>query len=338
MRCDAMTNADQGRARVCRRQAGLSLVEMMVAMTVGLLLIAATSMLFASTSRARHELQKTSRMMENGRYAQDLLVEDLRSAGFYGEMTVLAAAASIPDPCAVDPALFGWSAAAPITMPAPVVGIRESEATPACVPDRLAGTDIVVVRRVSSVAIPVAAVPANVTHVQTTRCDSELTSFAVGSTAAELTMRNAGCTGTALAREYFVRIYYVASCNECGQDTIPTLKRVELAGNTLRVTPLVEGIENLQVDFGFDLDGSGVADRFLDGPSGVAGQADNDWRNVMAVRVHLLARTTEMPAGHVDSREYFLGSFGTLGPYNDGWKRSLFTSTARLNNPAGARE
>jgi type IV pilus assembly protein PilW len=321
-----------------RPQRGVTLVELMVAMAVGLLLIAATTMLFASTSRSRLELQKTSRMMESGRYAQDLLIEDLRHAGFYGEMSILPAAVSIADPCATDPADLGWSAAAPLTIPAPVSGIGEAEATPGCVADRLDGTDIVVVRRVSTVPRPVDALPAGVLHVQTSRCAEDVPAFAVGSTAADLPLRGAACVAAATARQYFVRIYYVSRCNECGVDTIPTLKRVELDGLQMRVTPLVEGIENLQLDYGFDLDGDGIADRFLPGLSGVPGEPDDDWGNVVAVRVHLLARTPDLPAGHLDGRTYTLGLFGPLGPMNDGWKRSVFTSMARLNNPAGRRE
>jgi type IV pilus assembly protein PilW len=321
------------------RQAGVSLVELMVAITVGLMLIAATTILFASTSHSRQELQKTSRMMENGRYAQDMMIEDLRHAGFYGELAILAADVSVPDPCAIAPADLGWSPVAPLTVPAPVVGIGEGEATPVCVPQRLAGTDIVVVRRVDTVARPVAALPANTTHVQVTRCAEDGPAFAVGRTAAELPLRLADCdVALAAARQYLVRIYYVASCNECGRDQIPTLKRVELVGDEMRVTPLVEGIENMQLDYGFDLDGDGTADRFLPGLSGVVGQADNDWGNLVSVRVNLLVRTPELPAGYVDDRTYTLGLFGAVGPFGDGWKRGVFASTARLNNPAGRRE
>ncbi|MFT5084284.1 MAG: type IV pilus assembly protein PilW, partial [Lentisphaeria bacterium] len=50
---------------------------------------------------------------------------------------------------------------------------------------------------------------------------------------------------------------------------------------------LVQGVENVQVLYGFDSNGSGVANRYLDAD----GLAFGDWANVVSVRLHLLFRS-----------------------------------------------
>ena len=50
-------------------QRGFTLVELMVAMTLSLLVLVVMITLFANTSAARSEIDKSSRQIENGRFA-----------------------------------------------------------------------------------------------------------------------------------------------------------------------------------------------------------------------------------------------------------------------------
>jgi type IV pilus assembly protein PilW len=59
--------------------------------------------------------------------------------------------------------------------------------------------------------------------------------------------------------------------------------------------------------------------------------------NVVTVRIHVLARSLEPTQGYSDTKTYTLGT-GTMGPFGDGFKRHVFTTTVRLINPAGRRE
>ena len=60
--------------------------------------------------------------------------------------------------------------------------------------------------------------------------------------------------------------------------------------------------------------------------------------NVVAVKVYVLARANEPTQGYTDTKTYTLGSSGNIGPFNDGFKRHVFSTTIRLNNIAGRRE
>jgi type IV pilus assembly protein PilW len=115
---------------------------------------------------------------------------------------------------------------------------------------------------------------------------------------------------------------------------IPTLKRIELTSNGVSsVVSLVEGIENLQLDYGVDADKDGVPDTtYTTDPASVAA-----WMNVVAVRINLLSRQIEPTNGYTDPRTYDMGVAGAYTPA----ARTSATSTntvVRVVNPASRRE
>jgi prepilin-type N-terminal cleavage/methylation domain-containing protein len=59
--------------------------------------------------------------------------------------------------------------------------------------------------------------------------------------------------------------------------------------------------------------------------------------NVAAVNVYVLARSREITPGYTDAKTYALGST-KLGPFNDSYKRHLFSTSVRLTNVSGRRE
>src|SRR5213082_3177291 len=82
-------------------QRGFSLVEMMIAMTIGLMITAGLVTVFANTSNSQAELRRTSQQIENGRYAMDVLSQDLQVTGYFGSWRKIVAPATAPDPCSL---------------------------------------------------------------------------------------------------------------------------------------------------------------------------------------------------------------------------------------------
>jgi type IV pilus assembly protein PilW len=177
-------------------------------------------------------------------------------------------------------------------------------------------------------------------HVQVSKCNLDAPrAWRFTSDGSDFTLRNIDCATRADIRRVIARTYYVAACNECGRDTIPTLKRVDLDGDRVVETALVEGVENLQLEYGFDRNNDGNADVFLRGLSGVAGAPDNLWSNVVAARVYVLARSADAEAGHVEAeRRYDFGEAGTAYGTRDGYKRTMLAALVRMPNVAGPRE
>jgi type IV pilus assembly protein PilW len=242
----------------------------------------------------------------------------------------------VPDPCATTLAAQGW-AQTPFTMPVAITGYAAADPAPMCLPDRKTGTAIAVLRRVSSTTTP----PIEATvggYLQVSKCLVDPKPFVVSHDPADFTLRNLDCTTVADVRQLVVRTYYVASCNVCGGDTIPTLKRAEWIGGEIVVTPIAEGVENLQLEYGFDGNGDGEPDKFLAEPDAALGPEYGKWGNVMAARLHVLFRSTDTQLGHVDAKQFDLGPAGLTQPAHDGYRRLLLTTLAIPRNPAGQRE
>lgn len=66
------------------RQHGLSLIELMISITLGLVLIAGVIHVFLSSRVVFSTQQAMSRAQENGRLGIELMSEDIRMAGFWG--------------------------------------------------------------------------------------------------------------------------------------------------------------------------------------------------------------------------------------------------------------
>jgi type IV pilus assembly protein PilW len=89
MRDDTMTRAI-GRRGPALRERGVTLVELMVAMLLGLLLTAGAIQVFAGNRVAYSFNQGLARLQENGRFAIDTLNFRTRMAGYYGCLSEIA--------------------------------------------------------------------------------------------------------------------------------------------------------------------------------------------------------------------------------------------------------
>src|SRR4030095_6844788 len=260
--------------RRLNRNAGVSLIEMMIAITIRLVLLTVLATVFDRTTNGRTSLERVSRLTENSRYAADVIGDDIRHAGFYGTfMPPSDAVFTDPSPCdwdVVDNARIGWDPnATPPRYPAQLMGYDDPvAATPAlgCLPDRVPGTDVLVIRRSSS--IPIAGVNADIrnVYIQASQCLNDPAFLRVSNTAAVFDLRTVACDPLVRVplRRYFVRVYYVASCNECQpSDGIRTLRRAEFTETGLRLVPLAEGVEEFQIEYAFDTNNDGTPETFL---------------------------------------------------------------------------
>lgn len=336
-----------------RRLRGFSLIELMVAIVLGLLAMLVLTRLMSQQSVARGEIEKSGRQIENGRYAMSLLQDDIQLAGYYGQNGGSPAVlGSLPNPCerGLTAASLGSIATA---LALPIQGYNDPQlqaSLPACLDaaNHRDGTDVIVIRRSAAdnaVTTPADTV-ANRLYLQATPA-AMLVGAGVADDAAALVVfplkRKDGITPAEL-RRYVVHIYFISPCHvpapaagelcTAAADNgrpIPTLKRLELTETGFIVTPLVEGIENLQFQYGLDRNADGAPDDYESSPD-VA-----EFSDVMAVQVHLLARATEPSAGHVDERSYQLGDVAVAAPGDD-YKRQAYSVAVRAVNVSGRRE
>jgi type IV pilus assembly protein PilW len=74
-----------------------------------------------------------------------------------------------------------------------------------------------------------------------------------------------------------------------------------------------------------------------------AAVATKELMHAVAVKIFVLVRGEKTSSGYTDSKKYCMASSCStstdyMGPFNDGYKRHLFTQTIRLTNVAGRRE
>jgi type IV pilus assembly protein PilW len=67
-----------------RKQSGISLVEILIAMLLGLVLTGGILQMFSSTRQTNRVHEATARMQENGRMALEVISRDVRMADFWG--------------------------------------------------------------------------------------------------------------------------------------------------------------------------------------------------------------------------------------------------------------
>jgi len=359
-----------------RAQQGLSLLELMIAITIGLGLLAALTTVFVNSSRSQTELARASQQIENGRFAVQTLQDDIWHAGFYGRHIAYTTTApvAVPDPCSTN-VNTGVPTPTPLqdALVFAVQGYNDPASVPTvltCLPasDFVATNDILIVRRAESRVTPIGSLTANMFYLQSVAepynpatLQAMKPVIAKGNPSTAFNQISPTTSELGEIRRFHVHIYFVAPCSapagggtsctgaaDDGGRPIPTLKRLELSPTgTFQVVPLVEGIEKLQVEYGIDTPlvglpagapyaGDGMPDTYIAAPTA------EQFTQVVAVRLHILARTTEPSGGYVDAKTYNLGLHGTYEPNLSAadrpYKRHLFTTVVRLHNVAGWRE
>jgi type IV pilus assembly protein PilW len=253
------------------RQTGLSLIELMVAVAISLVILAALVALFVNTSRSNREFARANSMIENGRLAVQVLENDVIHAGYWGtyvpdfdDQTTAAVPddvpTAIPDPClAYNPAnwtddyidnLIGMS----------IQVYDDATVCAGIVANLLAGTDVLIVRHLEP-CIPGGpspncdAVVAGRLYFQSTLCTTDVEDRVLDTAGFTLLQRD--CVTPAETRRFMSSIYYVRDFAVTAGDGIPTLMRsqFDLAGGVLEhqpAVPLIEGIEGFRVELGVD--------------------------------------------------------------------------------------
>jgi type IV pilus assembly protein PilW len=222
--------------------------------------------------------------------------------------------------------------------------------SPQCIANRVADSDVLVVRRVHTQSLSAPAVadtPYLQVSLQSSLCTSTEASYVLDiiRSPSPFTLHKRDCTAAAVVREYVVHVYYIASCDDCtANDGIPTLKRVKLSGNSMTTESLAQGIADMRVDYGLDGNNDGFpdlykkcgADATYSGPC-----TPTDWSNMMAVKLYLLTRNVEKSPGYNDTKVYNMGLVGALPALSvaeRAYKHHVYSAPIRIVSASDARE
>jgi type IV pilus assembly protein PilW len=347
-----------------RKIQGLSLVELMVALTIGLIILAGVSTLFVSSKKTYTTQDRLARLQENARFAMQFLIKDLRLAGYYGCVDEID---SETVHSAINDSGFAYDLSIPIEGLSNVAGSVASPtgtwypSTDTTVPAKIKlGTDAVAIRMQDpATAVEVREeMPSVSAEIKTdavtginandiimiSDCKSaDLFQVTATNTSALTVQHNTG-VGTpgnknppegwlskpyappAKVMKFVTRRYYIRD-NENG---IPALYRDDNLGAPIE---LVEGIESLKISFGKDTDGDKIPNIYLKAGDAKLDSAE-EWSTVNSIRIGILARTVNDKDTDIDNNTYDVDGDGSneFPAQGDRNKRRVFQSVVVLRN------
>jgi len=315
-----------------KSQQGLTILEMLIALVLGLILFAGVMSIFVGMRVTTQETTSYGELQENGRFALSMITNDLIRQGFWGDMDGNLDFAGLTQ--TIDPALLAGdciggganNASFPIAIGhfrtlwgTTVVGA----ANMGCINDAVIGSDIIQIKRAISSPVLPANVAANRYYL------------ASNPNSAAIFAGNAAVPNLNFARlwEYQHHVYYIS--NEAqGNDVVPVLRQGQLTnvGNAMNFSMVVEGIERIRFMYGVDTDDDGAVNAFISANNMTNAFWDNENDvSILAVKVYVLARDILRDQKYTNTNTYQLGDLAVQGN-GDNYRRLLFSSTITLHN------
>jgi type IV pilus assembly protein PilW len=350
------------------RQRGLSLVEIMVATTLGLVLMTGLIQIFISNKQTYRVQEAMARMQENGRYALRMITSDLRASGFRG-CNARRTMESLNR-------LNGSSGSLLWDYDFPMQGFEATSST-AWTPtisatpftDALGGRDLITIRHsigspllltddvnpsTADVKVlrPTGLVTGNI--VVLSNCNNsavfQITGITsnTGSTPASDTLAHAasGTPGNAsddllqVFRTNFSNVeatpvatstYYIKN----GASGLPSLYLDRRDGVNASSQEVVEGVQDLQILYGLDTDTASedykdrVPNRYVTANNVVT--TNTSWANVVSIKIDLLLQSSDNYLADSPQTYTFNGTTTTPGA-SDKRLRRVFSATVDLRN------
>ena len=311
-----------------RTQAGLTLVELMVALAIGSFLVIGAVQIYNQSREAFIINESIARVQETAQFAMDTIESDLRMASNWGRTSrSLSILGRFDDPKALNfvPGDCGndWV----LDLSKPVDGTDQGYTLPcAALGGAQAASDLITIRRASVAAQPVQA---GRLQIQSTRMHGEI--FDDG---AVPPIFNPAESAT---HNLMVSSYYVAADSNLIPG-VPTLRRKVLVVNggvsAVDDQEVAPGVENLQVQLGVDVDEDNTVDRYVNPGSDIYNPAAAGYipgARVITARIWLVVRGTSRETGIADNTNYQPGN-ANLGTFNDEYRRLQVSKTILLRN------
>ncbi len=320
-----------------RSARGLSLVELIISLALGMGLSLLIVDAFHQGLRGATREEVLARMRENGRFAATLLRRELEHAAMLHHGPLVPEPASLP--VAIDCAAGNW--ALDTALPLDVINGASEPLRSAggrvltClgpVHSRNGvspGTDVIALKRVAADAtVKNGSLVGRARETQWyLRSEGDVREWAyVGSSGRFEPGVVAPGNGVDM-REYYARLFYIRSWSQRPGDGIPSLCIEQLSGSRMSTECVVEGVEDLQVELGLDTDGDGVVDSVTANPGAA------DLSLVVRAEYFLLLRSIDTLPGAGTGGHFQLGAKAVYVP-EDGYHRERVSGVVQLVNLA----
>jgi len=315
------------------KQRGFSMVELLIAMMLSVTLAAGIVNIFVNNRHSFRQDENISRMQDDARHALREIAFDISMAGHYGDLHLPSAVnvdgeLSIDVDCgptdepdwmyrATDPAT-GDSLSLVATDNATASTVNAAHS---CIAggELQEGSDVVSIKRVAGAQT--ATPSAGNVYLRT--------NGTVGFLFDGPEPEDAPVVVAAPSADWPFRpsIYFIRAFANAPDDGIPTLCRkiMDGAGPAMTTECLATGIENLQIEYGIDSSLDGHPNVYVSNPT-IA-----QLQNVVAARIFLVARTTEIDTRYTNDKTYSVSNSPDFAP-NDSFHRRVFYANVTIRN------
>ena len=297
------------------------MIELMVSIAIGLFLIAGIFTVFLNSSQSQKVVEDEVKLIDDARFALETIGYDLKHAGIYGtlnhESYDKVDSASITGFSSVTGQCGGAGSGWVTRVSQPVFTSNDTNPYSSNCITKYGAGDVLEVRYVNRID-NTAPLFNNVLYMSS---DSNNAQFFLGSTPPTIVSPQ--------ARNYqaVAKAYYVSNYTNSVGDGVPSLHMVSLQpGPVVTDTILLEGVEDMQLQFGLVADNSSTSVVTWEHPT-----ATMDWSRVIAARIWLVMQSKEK-IRDVDTSTSFEVA-GVVKNYpNDGYRRVMVTTAVRLRN------
>lgn len=319
-------------SRAQRRATGFSMVELLIAIVLGLLVVAGLINLFIANRKAYQVQSGNNFIQENLRLATDRMSSSIRMADYWaGNKAINVTGSGGKTITAKGKCSGAWATAltASTSGGGGVYGYNGGTSFPidsACVDDSanyIAGTDVLVLRYADAQALSPgpadATTPATASTI--TGNASEVFLLATPGVSGELFAGKVPTTTTAKLQRYAypfqLDMYYLRPCSVIGSGSacastddgglpLPTLMRMHLQPDgTFASDPVVSGIEQLKLEYGVTSDPANVIPTYQDAGTVTT---NGQWANVVSVRVNMVSVNPNRDVTMPHTGTYTLGN------------------------------
>ena len=338
-----------------RYSSGFTLVELMLAMLIGVIIMGGVMQLFISTRDTQRNSEDQLKMLSSARFAIETISYDLRHAGVWGRHNNSQNIACHSDAttslaCPVSALALATSDCRPseyINFNQPLVGIDNNNVFThptdttldvdysACANDSyLANTDVLSMRYADTNRIDSASLLSGVPYVRSNLRDGMVFIGPAVPASSFFKWNDPDATSNHLL---ISRTYYVSDYTDEIGDGIPSLRRVDLeAGPKLVGEVILPGVEDFQLEYGVDIGTNGVVGTAKDGLVDSYVGADNvtDWGGeVVSVKIWVLMRSEREDRDDIGGTQQFtIAGVKTATAFGDGYRRYLVSSIVKLRN------
>lgn len=318
--------------RTAKQQHGFNLIELMVAMVIGIFLVAGALRVYTQSQAALIVSEQAARLQENARYALQVIERDVRATDLWGLTNIsqeITGSVTPADPTSPLAASTGacennWS----VNIDTAIEGANNTNPYQnTCIPSTsyMANSDVLVLRHAQSTPVDELDLENGVLYVRSATKNGVIF---------EGPNQPSGYGADSINSELTSVAYWVSSSSD-NDNTLPSLRRSYLSSNgndpVVINEEVIAGVEDMQVQYGVDTTGDQSVNTYVDFDD-VANPAD-----ILVARVWLRVRAGQIEQGYSEDVTYTYAdrqynSTDSGDALEPKYRRLLVTKTIEMRN------